>query len=82
MTKTFGTIIADLLVSPFTIAFYTYRTWSRYLFICNNHQCAVWCYCICYTMATNLEKLEYSRISLNMEKLAWKHLGILCNVRE
>jgi len=60
MTKTFGTIIADLLVSPFTIAFYTYRTWSRYLIICNNHQCAVWCYCICYTMATDPEKLEYS----------------------
>ena len=29
MTKTFSSIIADLLVSPFTIAFYTYRTWTR-----------------------------------------------------
>ena len=33
MTKTFSTIFADLLISPFTIAFYTFRTWTRCLFI-------------------------------------------------
>jgi len=41
MTKTFSAIIADLLISPFTIAFYTYRTWSRYLFIQWSFACNV-----------------------------------------
>jgi len=29
MTRTFSTIVADLLMSPFTIAFYTCSTWAR-----------------------------------------------------
>ena len=29
MTRTFSTIVADLLISPFTIAFYTCTTWAR-----------------------------------------------------
>jgi len=33
------------------------------------------------TVATNLENLEYSGISLNMEN-SWNSQGILCNLRE
>jgi len=34
-----------------------------------------------YRVATNLENLEYSRISLNMEN-SGNSQGILCNLRE
>jgi len=34
MTKTLSAIVADLLISPFTIVFYTYRTWSRSVSAC------------------------------------------------
>jgi len=29
MCRTFSEIIGDLLISPFTIAYYTYYTWTR-----------------------------------------------------
>jgi len=34
-----------------------------------------------YRLAINLEYLEYSGISLNVEN-SWNHQGILCSVRE
>jgi len=37
--------------------------------------------CMLYRVATNLENVEYSGISLNMEN-SWNSQGILCSLRE